>query len=114
MWTRIDLDDGSQKICEIEGTVSTLRTKIEESMPIKVNRQIISIPTKGQNDQPSLAFVELKNAHPVFSICEEEWINGRNIRSFGIIDESSNMWKRIKESATGEQQILTPELKVVK
>lgn len=108
-WYRIDMNDGDSKFYEIDKTTKDLRDLILDADLILVNRSLILFPHKDPQGKDGLAAAQLKDMNPMFIVTNEEWINAKNIKGFGVVDINNEAWRQISEKALGEKHILTPK-----
>jgi hypothetical protein len=109
-WYRIDFTGESQSLlCKINADCSQLSNMIAQDQSIKVEQQLVMFQhPPGEDGKPKINFIKLKDMHPLYKVCNQEYIMANQIRSFGLVDENTSMWKLIKESALGEPSIITP------
>jgi len=104
MWIR-----NENSFFELEiGNEEELIDEIAKNSCIKVSRQITMQPT-----EKGLVFIQLSQMHPMFKACEQEYLNLGNISCFGVVDENSEEWIKIKQVALGESGIVKPKLSLV-
>lgn len=107
-WYRIDMSDGDSKFYEIDATIKDLRGLIMDNDLIPVTRSLVLFPHKDPQGKDGLAAAQLKDMNPMFIVTNEEWIVGKHIKGFGVVNVSNEAWKQIAEKALGEKRILTP------
>jgi len=108
-WYRIDMNDGDSKFYEIDATIEKLKDLIMGGYLIQVNRSLVLFPHKDTQGKDGLAAAQLKDMNPTFIVCNEEWIVGKHIKGFGVVNIENEAWKQISEKALGERHILTPK-----
>jgi len=115
MWVRIDFKDGDSKLYDIPG-IDTLNPAtdelirwIKEKEIISIDRSLIIFP---HGNPQKISAAQAKDLNPVFGVCKEEFINCGEIKSFGIVDTSSEIWEKLCAPALGEKTILTPNKKL--
>jgi len=107
-WYRIDFRDNDSRFCEIGIPVDVLKTDIENGELVCVNRSLLLFPKKGPEGKDGMGAAQAKDINPLYMVCNQEYINTKLIKSFGVVDVESNIWKSIAESALGEKHIMTP------
>ena len=110
MWLRIDFKDGDSKLFDIPlRDLDQFIDLIEKKQIINADRLLMIFP---HGTPQKLSALQLKDMNPLYSICKQEFINSGEIKSFGVVDESSNVWKKICAPALGETSIITPDKKL--
>lgn len=109
MWFRIDFNDGDSKFYEIDTKEGGLRCAIVDGDLMQVKKSLVLFPHKSPDGKDGLAAGQLKDMNPMYIVCEEEWINTKYVKSFGVVDTDNDAWKQIAEKALGERHILTPK-----
>ena len=104
MWIRVENSFYELEIQEMGQLIECFN----RNALIKTKRQVGM-----QSTEKGLVFIELTNVHPIFKACGQEYLNPSNISGFGIIDENSEEWCKIKQIALGEPGIVKPDLKLV-
>lgn len=112
MWLRIDLIN-QNKLVETDLSLTTIEELVKTGGLIKIKRSLVLVPHQGEGEQKGLAAIQPKDAHPLYTICNDEFISAGSICSFGVVDEESDTWKMIAEKGLGEKHIITPSKKIV-
>jgi len=110
MWYRVDLVDGTTRMIE---TAVDL-TKMDRGDFIRSTRTIFCMQGKpegeGANQRRSLLPVDITKLNPLYATCKENYMSFDLVKEFGEVDESHEVWNKIRESALDDSTIFRPKL----